>query len=208
MNKFFKPIYQMLIEVERIEAVKPRVLRNDFGSIMRDTQGNIVIDNERFQNRIRASNRTRVALVDENDKVHIGLATVSEGKHTTIALETSGSGQIVQGPRQVKEVHVLGKEGFSYHERAREEFLLSVLQGKCALDDPAYDLLQLLYFSGKDYDPRKKVKRSMMRSISIGKGKRKMNDSQADVVEAMVKSDMEFVVVHGKDCLTFLSLSQ
>lgn len=187
-------MYQMLIEVELLEAAKPRVLRTDFESIMRDQHGNMIIDNERFQNRIRPSNRTRIALVDENDKVHLGIATVSEGRHTTISLQASGA-----GPRIVKQVYVLGKDGFSHYERAREELLLSLLQGKCSLDDPEFALIRILYFSGKDYEPRKKVKRSMMRSLSVGKGKkRRMNDAQADAVEAMVKSDMEFVVVHGK----------
>lgn len=188
----------MLIDLERVEAASPRVVRNDFGSVVRDQTGDIIIDNDRFQNRIRASERTRVALVDESGKIHLGVATSAEGKRTKVTLDSARSGQASSGLRSVQEIRVLGKDGFSYSERAREEFLLSLLQGKFSLDDPAYDYVKLLYFPGKDLAPRKKVKRSILRSLSFGKGKMKMNQAQGDAVEAMVKSDTEFVIVHGK----------
>ena len=45
----------MLIDLERVEAASPRVVRNDFGSVVRDQTGDIIIDNDRFQNRIMDS---------------------------------------------------------------------------------------------------------------------------------------------------------
>lgn len=47
----------MLIEVEKIEAVKPRVQQNDFKDTTIDENKNLVIANDRFKNRVRASEK-------------------------------------------------------------------------------------------------------------------------------------------------------
>lgn len=47
----------MLVEVERMEAAEPRSMQNEFSTADRDADGNIVITNERFKTRVRASDR-------------------------------------------------------------------------------------------------------------------------------------------------------
>ena len=47
----------MLIGVEKIEAVKPRVQQNDFKDTTIDENKNLVIANDRFKNRVRASEK-------------------------------------------------------------------------------------------------------------------------------------------------------
>ncbi|KAH8115119.1 hypothetical protein DFH11DRAFT_147026 [Phellopilus nigrolimitatus] len=182
-SKYFKPIHQMLVEVEQTEAAKPRTLDNEFSSVERDPEGKFIIFNERFNNRVRPSDRTEIAMFDEAGIEYRGRATSANGKQTRVVpLENTDL-------RTFKGIRVLGKEELNQAERARDGFLLEVLQGKRALDDPAYGLIPHLFFPGPNPTPTEKV--------TGARGLGRLNQSQADVVEAMVGSEAPFVIVHG-----------
>ncbi|KAI5120000.1 hypothetical protein M0805_008461 [Coniferiporia weirii] len=182
-GKYFNPIHQMLAEVEQMEAAKPRMLENEFSSVDRLADGKLVINNERFKNRVRPSETTAVHLVDEEDNIHYGVATSTYGKQTHVT-PTSNT-----GPRIIKRICVVGKEELGHSDRARDAFLLQLLQGRCVLHDPAYELILKLYFPSVNDSPPQKI---------VGANRHgRLNQSQADVVEAMVALDSPFVLVHG-----------
>ncbi|KAL5478689.1 hypothetical protein ACEPAI_1966 [Sanghuangporus weigelae] len=184
-SKYFKPIHQMLIEVEKIEAARPRVLQNDFKGTTIDKNGNVVIANDRFNNRVRPSERAEVWMIGQDDRLHRGTARRANGKLTQVATRSD------LGSISLKAIFVVGKDEFSHAERAREAFLLQLLQGKHDLHEPEYHLIQKLYFPNPNVDER--IPGKVTGAIKTGR----LNQSQADVVEAMVYSEVPFVIVHG-----------
>ena len=203
--QYFAPIHEMLIEVEQMEAAKPRVQQNDFRGTALDEDGNVVIANDRFNNRVRPSRRvgidqfiwytivlivqqTEVWMIDHTDGLHRGTAKRANGKLTQVAARSNLNGI------SFKAIFVIGKDEFNHHERAREAFLLDLLQGKHDLSEPRYNLLRKLYFPNpKDTLPSK---------ISEAYTSGRLNQSQADAVEAMVHSEAPFIIVHGECCTT------
>ncbi|KAL5510973.1 hypothetical protein ACEPAG_3692 [Sanghuangporus baumii] len=184
-SKYFKPIHQMLIEVEKIEAARPRVLQNDFSGTAIGENRNVVIANDRFNNRVRPSERTEVWIIDQDDRLHRGTARRANGKLTQVATRSD------LGGISFKAIFVVGKDEFSHAERAREVFLLQLLQGKHDLHEPEYHLIQKLSFPNPNADER--IPGKVSGAIKTGR----LNQSQADVVEAMVYSEVSFVIVHG-----------
>lgn len=135
-------------------------------------------------------------MIDEDGHVHYARAKNADGRRTHVTPLTgrgvgSGSGG------QIERIQVFGREELNYAERERDAFLHSLLQGKCDLNDPAYDLIQRMYFPEKN--DSKLWPPKIQKAGIVGR----LNQSQANVVLAMVKSEVPFVIVHGEiilDC--------
>ena len=52
----FECLYKMLAEEERIDAIKPRQSQGEFSDVTHTKDGDMVITNERYKTRVRASN--------------------------------------------------------------------------------------------------------------------------------------------------------
>ena len=125
-------------------------------------------------------------MIDEGNKLHLGTARRANGKLTQVATRSNLS------TVPLKAIFVVGKEELSHAERARETFLLHLLQGKYDLHDSSHHLISKLFFPSPSELERSPVR--ITGDAKIGK----LNQSQVDVVEAMVHSEESFVIAHGE----------
>lgn len=123
-------------------------------------------------------------MVDQAQKEYYGHASTMQGKTTTIK-----SYQKIAATNRIEEIRVLGRHGFTSAERAREEFVLSLLQGKRSLDDPDYPIIYHLWFPSPTSAPHKKITNGPLRGG--------LNQSQANVVEAMLVKEPPLIIAHG-----------
>lgn len=193
----------MYIEVALLDAAEARSSDNDFSAVKRDKDGNVVIHNSRFKTRVRASEKvrlyinciaiyfffthkctlqTKIVMLDDNNREHHGQAVGVKGKQTTVKLFKNA------GSRPIHKIQVLGKGELNSAERARDEFVLHVLQGKRLLKESKF-IRSLWLLEAKQPNPCKKVKGSLITG--------RLNKSQADVVQAMTGTDVPIITVHG-----------
>ena len=114
----------------------------------------------------------------------VGRAASAIGKTTTIQLQTgklSGT---------VERVRIVGREEPTGSERARDEFILLVLRGERTLDEP---FIHFLWFPPPEDLPRPIPARGIMKYPSI----ERLNESQREVVGAMLSDQMPLVIAHG-----------
>lgn len=95
---------------------------------------------------------------------------------------------------KIKRVRVIGREELTNAERARDDFFLHLLQGKETLVSPRTPFISLVWFPRKGNTKSLKVTDAALR---VGQAKRHLNQSQSNVVEAMVSSKDPVVLVHG-----------
>ncbi len=127
---------------------------------------------------------------DEHDNEFIGRANGMNGKKTSI--KPFGS---LAGGSKITRIKVIGKEERTLSEKARDMFLLLVLQGLRDLSDPNFPLIKYLFFPDQTTPAIIQKQASPVRMAFPGE---RLNDSQAAVVAAMVYSPSPFVIVHGK----------
>ncbi|KAI5119293.1 hypothetical protein M0805_008208 [Coniferiporia weirii] len=184
----FEHIFRMVSEVNMMDAAEPRTFCSDFGHVSQLVDGHVVVQNGRFSTRVRKSDKTRVIFVDINGKEHAGRAKSMKGKQTYV--------QPLRGisKHKIKGVRVVGREELTNAERARENFILHLLQGKCTLTNPAFPFIRHIWFpSGRRKAPVP-VTHAKARK---GQADRLLNQSQSNVVEAMVSTSEPIVVTHG-----------
>ncbi|KAH8115120.1 hypothetical protein DFH11DRAFT_1591562 [Phellopilus nigrolimitatus] len=184
----FKIIFQMLNEVHRMDAAKSRTVDNDFSAVQHTKDGQVVIHNERFKTRVRQSETTKVVLVDKDGKEYSGKAQGVRGKQTFVKSSRSNSSKSIQ------HVRVLGREELTNAETARNGFLLHLLQGKRTLLSPEYPFIRHLWLAGKSMPSYAQITHATIRK---GQNGRPLNQSQANVVEAMLERASPFVIAHG-----------
>ena len=112
------------------------------------------------------------------------------GKQTTVRSIKAESAA------EIKRVSVVGREELNYAEKAREVFLLQLLQGVRSLSNSLYPFIGHIWFPDLKRLNRKHIKNARIR---IGQADRPLNQSQANVVEAMINPHRSIVITHGKD---------
>ena len=131
-----------------------------------------------------AFSQTKVIIDTEHGQI-VGTANAAEGKRTTIRSyhgTFSGTAQ---------RIRVVGKEELTISERAREEFILLLLQGHRSLRHSLFT--RLLWFpEEKEYLILGQPKKN-----SEGWTRPRLNESQDEAVDAIVDEDVPLVIVHG-----------
>ncbi|KAI0827617.1 P-loop containing nucleoside triphosphate hydrolase protein [Trametes gibbosa] len=177
---------QLLLNVELLEAERPTQQANEFDSVEIDLEGNIVIRNARYSTRVRRSNQTSVIMETAQGHSIVGHAVRTQGK---------GTGVVITGGKfrgDIERIRVVGREELTNSELAREEFVLSLLQGTTfSLVDSPY--IRLLWFPTSHVYPRTHLPTSI---APVGH-QFTLNQSQRDVVAAMTADNEPLVIVHG-----------
>ncbi|PBK61108.1 P-loop containing nucleoside triphosphate hydrolase protein, partial [Armillaria solidipes] len=174
--KVLECLGRLLSEADILRRAKPTEISNDFSEAkMNSSSGRLQVYNSRFNTRIRASPQA-------HGRQFKGSPKTSRGKQTEIKVSGGFSGTVAS-------VKVIGREGGTNSEKARDELLLHALQGDCHLRHSKF--VRMLWFPNeKDEEDRASV--SPIAPLLAGK----LNDSQKKVVSAMV-SVRSLIVVHG-----------
>ena len=141
-------------------------------------------------------------LVDLLGKTHRGRVTKVVGRRTHVALLHPES----FNGASFHSISVVGKKELTYDEEARERFLMHLLQQKLKMDDPNMRMLRAFYFgelNGQDNDSlsdREDYRR--LEDYLL----RRLNYSQACVIDAMINSPNPFVVIQGIATLRYTRL--
>lgn len=172
-------------QIDLLDARKPSAFTNEFSQAKMLGDGNVSLQNARYRNRVRRSHQTAVVLTNENGREFIGRARSSVGKTTTIKFAHQSFSGIVQN------VRVIGRQELTYSEKARDEFLLHVLQGKKTLRNSTF--IRKLWF------PPHRKHRSGNRTENFAPPKLNLpnlNPSQVEAVSAMISKE-PLIIVHG-----------
>ncbi|KAL5510974.1 hypothetical protein ACEPAG_3693 [Sanghuangporus baumii] len=184
----FKRLFSMVRELHSLDTAKLQTIQNDFTRIQYGKDGGVIIHNERYKTRVRTSKKTRVILTDVNGREYHGKANGVNGKKTFVS-----QGGVMSNV-SIENVRVEGREESTHHERARDAFLLRVLQGVRILSDPNYPFIGFLWFP---ILRRLNVRRINNARIRIGQVDRPLNQSQANVMEAIINPHRPIVIAHG-----------
>ena len=125
---------------------------------------------------------------DHNDEEYYGSAIHAYGRSTTVTMQR----HINSGANSIKSIKVIGKEEATLADRARDEFILKVLQAQVIL--PKVDLIRMIWLprDSEKPDPPKLVEAGSQNPFG------KLNESQSNVVNAMTDtSKYPIIVVHG-----------
>ncbi|KAF5376648.1 hypothetical protein D9615_007819 [Tricholomella constricta] len=163
-----------------LEDARPKETPSEFNNFKVTHDGMLELQNARYKTRIRNS---RQVVIMTNDSGHefSGQAHGAKGRTTNIRF----TGQALSGTLQ--KVRVVGRQELTNPEKARDELLLLVLQGKASL---RVYFIQRLWFPTGRYRPSFDDVGDL---TFQGKG---LNDSQARVASRMV-SDVPLVIAHG-----------
>ena len=130
----------------------------------------------------------KVVLKNGEGKKSVGDARKAKGKTTNIHLKN-------QLPGSLQSVRVIGRPEPTNAEKAADELLLFLLQGKATLRESLF--VRDLWF------PESRRRRSKGKSLHQEPAHKlpvfqELNESQAKAARAMVSSSPELVVVHGE----------
>ncbi|KAM5545226.1 hypothetical protein V8D89_001337 [Ganoderma adspersum] len=124
-----KPHLQCLAElvtnVALLDAEKPTQAENEFEGVVLDSDGQLVIQNARYNTRVRRSKQTAVVLETTYGHTITGHAVHAEGKRTGVVV-SGGNG--FRG--EIERIRTVGREEPTLAERARDEFILLLLRGE------------------------------------------------------------------------------
>ncbi|KAK0237312.1 P-loop containing nucleoside triphosphate hydrolase protein [Armillaria nabsnona] len=191
-QEVLKCLGRLLSEADILRRAKPTEISNDFSeATMNSSTGRLQVYNSRFNTRIRASPQARnscsklilaVILTTSDGRQFKGSPKTSLGKQTEIKVSGGFYGTVAS-------VKVIGREGGTNTEKARDELLLHALQGDCHLKHSKF--VRMLWFPNeKNEEDRASV--APIAPLLAGR----LNDSQKKVVSAML-SARSLVVVHG-----------
>ncbi|KAI0749051.1 P-loop containing nucleoside triphosphate hydrolase protein [Fomes fomentarius] len=172
---------ELLMNVELLEAEKTIQMENDFENVEVDGDGQIIIQNARFNTRVRASNQTT------DGHLVVGKAVSVHGKKTGV--------QVVEGSFHgggIKHIHVVGRKELTNSEVARNNFIMQLLQGISSLTQYS-QFIEMLWFSSNP-PPRSYISTT---PCAYYNSFSKLNPSQKEVVCAMWSSYEPLVVVQG-----------
>ncbi|KAK0421900.1 P-loop containing nucleoside triphosphate hydrolase protein, partial [Armillaria borealis] len=177
-----KCLGRLLSEADILQRAKPTEISNDFSEAKMDMSiGRLQVYNSRFNTRIRASPQALI-LTTSDGRQFQGSPKKSRGKQTEIKVSGGFSGTVAS-------MKVIGREGGTNTEKARDELLLHALQGDCHLRHSKF--VRMLWFPNEK-DKEDRISVAPIAPLLAGK----LNDSQQKVVSAMV-SVRSRVVVHG-----------
>ncbi|KAM5545183.1 hypothetical protein V8D89_001294 [Ganoderma adspersum] len=181
---------QLVLNVALLEKDKPTVADNDFKDIAVNSRGEVVLHNERFKTRVRASRQTVVEINEGDTKLQ---AVGAKGKLTSLKLLT---GKL--NAKTVKRVRVIGREEATVSERCCDEHVLLLLQGKRSLLTSPF--VRTLWFPG-DPVPDTADTESTASSGTKVEGDMSafgmLNVPQRKVSLAMIGDDQPLVIAHG-----------
>ncbi|RPD58077.1 P-loop containing nucleoside triphosphate hydrolase protein [Lentinus tigrinus ALCF2SS1-7] len=184
---------ELIMNVELLEVAKPTHMENEFERVEVDADGQLVIRNARFSNRVRASKQTSVVLETAHGHTVTGHAVRAEGKETGIKI---AGGNLRGG---IERIRVIGREELTHSELARDEFILLLLRGHIAsLTESPF--IRLLWFPPtiKSVPQRSPVGWASATELRIpGTAYSMLNASQKEVVHAMWSGHEQLVVAHG-----------
>jgi len=135
-------------------------------------------------------------MTDERGATFVGRAEAAKGKTTTIKIHGN------QSIGNLQNVKVIGRQELTNSEKARNEFLFFILTGQKDLRGSTF--IQQLWFSRTDptslpFNPVQ-LDSKLVESFAL---RERLNDSQRDVVRAMVGPKL-LVVAHGLSFLAFV----
>lgn len=110
-----------------------------------------------------------------------------DGRKTFIASKASAK-------TEVTKVRVIGREELTSAEAARENLILRIMQGEQAMVSPDLPFISLVWFPRRNKSHPVRIKGAKLRS---GRNSQLLNQSQSNVVEAMLNSKASIIVVHG-----------
>ncbi|KAI0712798.1 P-loop containing nucleoside triphosphate hydrolase protein [Cerioporus squamosus] len=182
---------ELVMNVELLEAGRPTHMENEFEHVEMDEDGQLVIRNARFNNRVRPSKQTSVFLETACGHTVMGHAVRSEGKQTGIRVV----GGNFRG--EVERIRVVGREEYTNSELARDEFILLVLRGEIpSLTESPF--IEMLWFPLKTAPQRPVRARAAIADTRVASATyMKLNPPQREVVDAMWSEDEPLVVAHG-----------
>ncbi|PIL29510.1 hypothetical protein GSI_08318 [Ganoderma sinense ZZ0214-1] len=193
----------LMTNVALLEAEKPTQAENEFEGVVLDGDGQLVIQNARYNTRVRRSKQTTVVLETTHGRTITGHAVHAEGKRTGVAVH----GGNFRG--DIQSIRTVGREEPTLAERARDEFILRLLRGEVrSLVQSAF--VRALWFpegppgkgrrtgsyqnqreGGDDGDEDADDEYGWSMSFAM------LNAAQKEVVRAMWSDDEPLVVVHG-----------
>ncbi|KAK0200666.1 P-loop containing nucleoside triphosphate hydrolase protein [Desarmillaria ectypa] len=173
---------RLLSEADTLQRAKPTEISNDFSKANMNSSGRLEVHNSRFNTRIRPSSQLAVILTTSDGYQIKGSPKKSQGKKTEIKVSGHFHGTVAS-------VKVIGREGGTNTEKARDELLLHALQGDCHLRHSKF--VRMLWFPNEK-DEEDRIVVDPIVPFLAGK----LNDSQKRVVSAMV-SNRPLVIVHG-----------
>ncbi|KAI1783492.1 P-loop containing nucleoside triphosphate hydrolase protein [Ganoderma leucocontextum] len=195
-NPHLQCLAELVTNVALLEAEKPTQADNEFEDVVLDEYGQLVIQNARYNTRVRRSKQTTVILETTNGDRITGHAVHAEGKRTDVVVP----GGNFRG--EIERIRTVGREEPTHAERARDEFILLLLRGEVPSPSLARSsFVRALWFP--------------LSASAYGRGTRgiegsndgdeygwsasfaALNASQKDVVRAMCSDEEPLVVVHG-----------
>ncbi|EJF57438.1 hypothetical protein DICSQDRAFT_69502 [Dichomitus squalens LYAD-421 SS1] len=177
----------LMTNIVLLEAERPTHIENDFEDVTLDEDGQLVITNERYSNRVRRSKQTSVILETAHGHRITGEAVRAEGKRTDVKVH---GGNFRGG---IERISVIGREEPTHAERARDGFILRLLQGAISSLTRS-PFVRALWFPA----PQPRVGRgSGDGEDACSPQLAALNESQKAVVRAMWADDEPVVVVHG-----------
>jgi len=184
-----------------LEMSRPLVAPGEYNGY-ETKKGRIDLENARYRTRIRRGahvsvndnkftsvspevvREMKVVLVDEEGKEFVGDARKAKGRTTKIHVKN-------QLPDSLQSIRVIGRPEPTSSEKAADELLLLLLQGKATLRESLF--IRDLWFPGS---PRGgSPHQEPADELPVFQG---LNESQAKAARAMISSSPKFVVVHGE----------
>ncbi|KAG6918475.1 hypothetical protein DXG01_014102 [Tephrocybe rancida] len=163
-----------------LNAANPKESPSEFTRFQLTQDGKLELQNARYRTKIRRGNQT-VIMTNESGREFYGQARGSKGRTTNIHF----TGQGLTGT--LEKVRVFGPPPLTNAEKARDEFVLNVLQGQALLGAP---FIKSLWFPGRAKLLGIYSQPSTMLTFPG------LNPSQTEVASKMI-SDCPLVVAHG-----------
>ncbi|KAK0216394.1 P-loop containing nucleoside triphosphate hydrolase protein [Armillaria fumosa] len=175
---------RLLSQADILECAKPTEISNDFTDVtnLKDNKKQWQLYNSRFRTRVRDCPELSVRLTTSNGHEFKGLPIKSLGKRTDIRVSGRLRGKVTG-------VTILGRERATNAEKARDLFLLRALRGECHIRQSKF--VRILWFPSNE-DKKELVSSAKSTFVCV----RKLNESQREVVSAMLSS-RPLVLVHG-----------
>ncbi|KAI0737252.1 P-loop containing nucleoside triphosphate hydrolase protein [Daedaleopsis nitida] len=175
---------QLVLNIELLDAEKPTSADGEFEAITTGSQGELKLTNSRYKTRVRRSFQTIIEINGGEVKAR---AQSTKGKSTGLV--------VLHGKLPVAgatKVRVVGREEATNSERARDDFLLRVLQGEAVLHHSPF--VRLLWI--QTVAPKKCKKKESAR-VATPPSFELLNPSQKRVALAMISNDEPLVIAHG-----------
>ncbi|GLB44387.1 putative nuclear-transcribed mRNA catabolic process, nonsense-mediated decay [Lyophyllum shimeji] len=163
-----------------LEDAQPTETPSEFTRSTVTHDGTLELQNARYKTRVRNTRQTIVMTNDDGDEF-VGEARGAKGRTTNIRF----TGQALSGTLQA--VRVVGRPELTNPEKAREELLLLLLQGKASLHAP---FIRKLWF------PSRSARLALDDHGSPCMHMPGLNRSQKEVASRMV-SEAALVITHG-----------